>query len=137
MTTRKRRDGRATGGSRTPEKVELLENKERDLLQLEGTSRNHATIKVIGVGGGGGNAIDNMIQSGLQGVEFVVANTDAQALAHSAAPLKVQLGNEITRGLGCGADPDKGRSSALETRERIREILVDTDMVFVTAGLGG
>jgi len=78
-----------------------------------------------------------MIESGLQGVEFVAANTDAQALEYNSAPTKVQLGSEITRGLGCGADPEKGRSSALEVRERLREIFQDTDMVFVTAGLGG
>jgi cell division protein FtsZ len=78
-----------------------------------------------------------MIESGLQGVEFVVANTDAQALEHNAAQLKVQLGGESTRGLGCGADPEKGRSAALEVRERLRETFRETDMVFVTAGLGG
>ena len=110
---------------------------ERDLLEFENASRNQAAIKVVGVGGGGGNALNNMIESGLRGVEFVVANTDAQALEHNAAQLKVQLGGEITRGLGCGADPVKGRSAALEVRERLRETFRDTDMVFVTAGLGG
>jgi cell division protein FtsZ len=110
---------------------------ERDLLEFENASRNQAAIKVVGVGGGGGNALNNMIESGLRGVEFVVANTDAQALEHNAAQLKVQLGNEITRGLGCGADPLKGRSAALEVRERLRETFQETDMVFVTAGLGG
>jgi cell division protein FtsZ len=110
---------------------------ERDLLEFENASRNQAAIKVVGVGGGGGNALNNMIESGLQGVEFVVANTDAQALEYNAAQLKVQLGNEITRGLGCGADPVKGRSAALEVRERLRETFQETDMVFVTAGLGG
>jgi cell division protein FtsZ len=108
-----------------------------DLLEFESTARNQAAIKVVGVGGGGGNALNNMIESGLQGVEFVAANTDAQALEFNSAPTKVQLGNEITRGLGCGADPEKGRGSALEVRERLREIFQDTDMVFVTAGLGG
>jgi cell division protein FtsZ len=78
-----------------------------------------------------------MVASGLQGVEFIAANTDAQALRHALAPVKLQLGSEITRGLGCGADPDKGRSSALENRERLRELFAGTDMVFVTAGLGG
>ncbi len=109
----------------------------RDLLEFESSSRNQAAIKVVGVGGGGGNALNNMILSGLQGVEFVAANTDAQALEYNSAPTKVQLGGEITRGLGCGADPEKGRGSALEVRERLREIFQDTDMVFVTAGLGG
>jgi cell division protein FtsZ len=110
---------------------------ERELLAFESTARNQAAIKVVGVGGGGGNALNNMIVSGLQGVEFVAANTDAQALEFNSAPTKVQLGSEITRGLGCGADPEKGRGSALEVRERLREIFQDTDMVFVTAGLGG
>ena len=108
-----------------------------DLLEFESASRNQATIKVVGVGGGGGNALNNMIVSGLQGVEFVAANTDAQALEHNSAMTKVQLGSDITRGLGCGADPEKGRDSALEVHDHLREIFQDTDMVFVTAGLGG
>jgi len=108
-----------------------------DLLEFDSHKRNQATIKVVGVGGGGGNALNNMIASGLGGVEFVVANTDAQALEHNAAPIKIQLGVESTRGLGCGADPDRGRGAALEVRERLRETFADTDMVFVTAGLGG
>jgi len=113
------------------------EDEGRELLEFENASNQRASIKVIGVGGGGGNALDNMIASGLQGVEFIAANTDAQALHHKLAPNKIQLGGEITRGLGCGADPDKGRGAALEVRERIRELLEGTDMVFVTAGLGG
>jgi cell division protein FtsZ len=108
-----------------------------DLLEFESGTRNQATIKVVGVGGGGGNALNNMIASGLNGVEFVVANTDAQALEHNGAPIKVQLGVESTRGLGCGADPERGRGAALEVRERLRETFANTDMVFVTAGLGG
>ncbi|MDJ0849376.1 MAG: cell division protein FtsZ [Myxococcota bacterium] len=107
------------------------------MLEFEETSNQAAKIKVVGVGGGGGNALNNMIVSGLQGVEFIAANTDAQALQFNRAPAKIQIGSEVTRGLGCGADPDKGRSSALEVRERIREALEGTDMVFVTAGLGG
>jgi cell division protein FtsZ len=110
---------------------------DRDLLEFESTASHQAVIKVVGVGGGGGNALNNMVASGLQGVEFIAANTDAQALRHALAPVKLQLGSEITRGLGCGADPDKGRSSALENRERLRELFAGTDMVFVTAGLGG
>ncbi len=109
----------------------------REMLEFEETSNQAAKIKVVGVGGGGGNALNNMIVSGLQGVEFIAANTDAQALQFNRAPTKLQIGSEVTRGLGCGADPDKGRSSALEVRERIRECLEGTDMVFVTAGLGG
>jgi cell division protein FtsZ len=108
-----------------------------DLLEFEGTPTHQAVIKVVGVGGGGGNALNNMVVSGLQGVEFIAANTDAQALRHNHASIKLQLGGEVTRGLGCGADPDKGRSSALEVRERLREYFTGTDMVFVTAGLGG
>jgi cell division protein FtsZ len=108
-----------------------------ELLEFENASRNQAAIKVVGVGGGGGNALNNMIESGLRGVEFVAANTDAQALEHNAAEIKVQLGGEITRGLGCGADPEKGRGAALEVRERLRETFREIDMVFVTAGLGG
>jgi len=110
---------------------------DRDLLEFEENASHRAIIKVVGVGGGGGNALNNMVVSGLQGVEFIAANTDAQALRHNLAPIKLQLGGEVTRGLGCGADPDKGRSSALEVRERLREYFTGTDMVFVTAGLGG
>lgn len=108
-----------------------------DLLDFESDTKLQAVIKVIGVGGGGGNALNTMITSGLSGVEFIAANTDAQALQHSQAPVRIQLGNEVTRGLGCGANPDKGRDSALEARDRLRELLIGADMVFVTAGLGG
>jgi len=89
------------------------------------------------VGGGGGNAINTMISAGLAGVGFIAANTDAQALEHNRADMKLQLGTEVTRGLGCGANPDKGRASALEVRDRIHDLLAGSDMVFVTAGLGG
>ncbi len=120
--------------------VDLLELGPEDgqeLLEFEGSSHQRATIKVIGVGGGGGNAINTMIEANLGGVEFIAANTDAQALSHSDAPIKIQLGAEITRGLGCGANPDRGRASALEARDRLRELLEGSDMVFVTAGMGG
>jgi len=96
-----------------------------------------AVIKVIGVGGGGCNAIDNMIDSKVSGVEFICANTDAQALQRNKATLKMQLGNNLTRGLGAGANPEVGRSAALEDRERIAEMLRGANMVFVTAGMGG
>jgi cell division protein FtsZ len=96
-----------------------------------------AKIKVVGIGGGGGNAVNTMIQAGMPGVEFVVANTDAQALVHSLAPTKVHLGGEVTKGLGAGADPEKGRSAALEDTEMLRGLLAGSDMVFVTAGMGG
>jgi len=108
-----------------------------DMLAFDGSSRLRASIKVLGVGGGGGNALNNMIRSGLQGVEFIAANTDAQALQHSLAPVKLQLGPDSTTGLGCGARPDLGRTSALEVSERLESLLAGTDMVFVTAGLGG
>jgi len=96
-----------------------------------------AKIKVIGVGGAGGNAINNMIASNLQGVKFIAANTDAQALEISQAPIRIQLGEGITEGLGAGANPQVGRDAALENEEDIREALADSHMVFITAGFGG
>jgi len=96
-----------------------------------------AKIKVIGVGGAGGNAINNMIRSGLQGVKFIAANTDAQALEISQADTRIQLGDTITEGLGAGANPQIGRDAALEAAEQIRKALADSHMVFITAGLGG
>ena len=96
-----------------------------------------ARIKVIGVGGGGGNAVNHMIEAGIQGVEFIVANTDVQALNNSNAPIKIQLGSELTRGLGAGADPQIGRQAAIEDTEKIMDVLEGADMVFVTTGLGG
>jgi len=140
---RRRNSGGAQrpGGNGTYGRSELLElgpdGEEGDLLEFEGASQLKANIKVVGVGGGGGNAINTMIASGLSGVEFIAANTDAQALEFNRADLKMQLGTEVTRGLGCGANPDKGRSSALEVRDRIHDQLAGADMVFVTAGLGG
>jgi cell division protein FtsZ len=124
--------------SRPDRSSELIESNEvRELLEFDGGPKACASIKVVGVGGGGGNAVNTMIQSGLAGVDFIAANTDSQALQHNRALLKLQLGTDETRGLGCGADPEKGRHSALEVRERVREVLEGTDMVFVTAGLGG
>src|SRR5260370_38924179 len=99
--------------------------------------RNNAKIKVIGVGGGGGNAVNRMICAGVEGVEFVVANTDLQALQMSRAPVTIQLGTKLTNGLGAGANPEVGRRGALEDAEKIIEALEGADMVFVTAGLGG
>jgi cell division protein FtsZ len=96
-----------------------------------------AKIKVIGVGGGGGNAVNTMIRSTLDGVDFVACNTDIQALQFSLAPYKIQVGRELTRGLGAGADPDVGRDAALEDRHEIQEMLNGADMVFITAGMGG
>lgn len=97
-----------------------------------------AKIKVLGVGGGGGNAINSMIASEqIQGVEFVAINTDVQALLNNKAQTKLQIGTNFTRGLGSGADPDVGRQAAEESREKIKELLYDTDMIFITAGMGG
>lgn len=98
---------------------------------------SNAVIKVIGVGGGGGNAINTMIESGLDGVEFIAANTDIQALESNKAPIKIQLGRELTKGLGAGANPDIGHDAALEDKAIIQEIIGQADMVFVTAGMGG
>ncbi len=96
-----------------------------------------ARIKVIGCGGSGGNAVNTMINFGLEGVEFIVVNTDAQALNANAAPTKLNIGNAVTRGLGAGADPERGRKAALEDHARIKELIAGADMVFVTAGMGG
>jgi len=96
-----------------------------------------ARIKVIGCGGSGGNAVNTMINFGLEGVEFIVVNTDAQALNGNAAPTKLNIGNAVTRGLGAGADPERGRKAALEDHARIKELISGADMVFVTAGMGG
>jgi cell division protein FtsZ len=100
-------------------------------------NENSAKIKVIGVGGGGGNAVNNMIDSQLNGVKFIVANTDAQALSHAKANTKIQLGEQLTEGLGAGADPARGRDAALESADILREALADSHMVFIAAGLGG
>jgi cell division protein FtsZ len=96
-----------------------------------------AKIKVIGVGGAGGNAINNMIASNLQGVKFIAANTDGQALEISRAPVKIQMGEQLTEGLGAGANPQIGRDAALESEEALRNALADSHMVFITAGFGG
>jgi cell division protein FtsZ len=106
-------------------------------LTLEEEARNGARIKVIGVGGGGGNAVNRMAKAGLEGVQFVAANTDAQALAANAAHVKLQIGSRVTKGLGAGADPDIGRMAALEDTDMLIQALTGADMVFVTTGLGG
>lgn len=98
---------------------------------------SNAIIKVIGVGGGGGNALNTMIECGLSGVEFIAANTDVQALQANLAPIKVQLGKELTKGLGAGANPETGRNAALEDKAILQEVLSGADMVFVTGGMGG
>ena len=104
---------------------------------LEEEVKQCARIKVIGVGGGGCNAVNTMIRSGLSGVEYVVANTDIQALNVNLAPTKIQLGGEITKGLGAGANPEVGRKAALDEYEKLSELLEGSDMVFITAGMGG
>lgn len=107
-------------------------------FRLEDTpSINGANIKVIGIGGGGGNAVNRMIEAGIEGVQFLVANTDLQALKRSNAPIKLQIGDKLTKGLGAGGNPNVGRESALEDTEKIIEVLEGADMVFITTGLGG
>ncbi|HEX7138489.1 MAG TPA: cell division protein FtsZ, partial [Vicinamibacterales bacterium] len=110
---------------------------ERLRLHFEEETATGARIKVIGVGGGGGNAVNRMVQVGLDGVQFIVANTDVQALKHNAAPIKLQIGSKLTKGLGAGADPNVGRQAALEDTEKIIQALDGADMIFVTTGLGG
>ncbi len=107
------------------------------MYEFDGKSVPAATIKVVGVGGGGGNALNTMIAAGLSGVEFIVANTDVQALAANRAPVKLQIGENLTKGLGAGANPAVGRDAAMEDRARIEEALRGADMVFVTCGMGG
>ena len=114
---------------RQPERLRILLHEE--------LAQTGARIKVIGVGGGGGNAVNRMVSAGLGDVEFIVANTDQQALLNNAAPLKVQIGAQRTKGLGAGADPNVGRAAALEDTDKILEALSGADMVFVTTGLGG
>ena len=110
----------------------------RDLrLRLEEDRRAGARIKVVGVGGGGSNAVARMVSSGFEGVEFIVANTDLQALQNNPAPVKIQIGSKLTKGLGAGADPDVGRQAALEDTDKLIQALDGADMVFVTTGLGG
>ncbi|ART64282.1 cell division protein FtsZ [Kushneria marisflavi] len=104
---------------------------------VDNAPSSSAVIKVIGVGGGGGNAVNHMVESNIEGVEFICANTDAQALKRVAAKTVLQLGSEITKGLGAGANPEVGRQAAMEDRERIAELLQGADMVFITAGMGG
>jgi cell division protein FtsZ len=106
-------------------------------LQLGEETHAGARIKVIGVGGGGCNAVNRMVRTGLDGVEFIVANTDRQALQYNAAPIKVQIGSKLTKGLGAGADPNVGRSAALEDTDQLIQALDGADMIFVTTGLGG
>ncbi|GFE62357.1 cell division protein FtsZ [Geobacter sp. AOG2] len=107
------------------------------MFEFDETIEQSAVIKVIGVGGGGGNAVNTMIANNIHKVDFIVANTDAQALRHSKAPVKVQLGGQLTKGLGAGANPNIGRDAALEDREKMTEMLKGADMIFIAAGMGG
>ena len=107
------------------------------MFEFDESVDQSAKIKVVGVGGGGGNAVNTMIANNIQGVEFIAANTDAQALRVNKAPVKLQLGGQLTKGLGAGANPNTGRDAALEDRERMADLLKGTDMVFIAAGMGG
>ena len=107
------------------------------MFELMDVDSQNAVIKVIGVGGGGGNAVNHMLRSNIEGVEFICANTDAQALKNTEVRTALQLGSNVTRGLGAGADPVRGHEAAVEDRDRIYEALEGADMVFITAGLGG
>ncbi|MCK4869646.1 MAG: cell division protein FtsZ [Gammaproteobacteria bacterium] len=107
------------------------------MFELSENQVTNAIIKVVGIGGGGGNAVDHMIRENVDGVDFICANTDAQALKNASAKTLMQLGNEITKGLGAGADPEIGRLAAEENRDRVRDILDGADMVFLTCGMGG
>ena len=107
------------------------------MFELGDNSPHNAQIKVIGLGGGGGNAIEHMMSESIEGVEFICANTDSQALGRSSAETILQLGEEMTKGLGAGTNPEIGRQAAEEAREQIRDSLNGIDMVFLTAGMGG
>jgi len=107
------------------------------MFEIMDAYSQNAVIKVIGVGGGGGNAVEHMVSASIEGVDFICANTDAQALKNTTAKTVLQLGNNVTRGLGAGANPEVGREAALEDRDRIIEVLDGADMIFITAGMGG
>jgi cell division protein FtsZ len=107
------------------------------MFVLAETENQGAIIKVVGVGGGGGNAVTHMVNSGIEGVDFVCVNTDAQALKHARVKTSIQIGSNITKGLGAGADPEIGRQAAMEDRDRIVELIEGSDMLFITAGMGG
>src|SRR5262245_36612376 len=113
------------------------EGKNKMKLSFDDDPVQGARIKVIGVGGGGSNAVNRMIMSKMTGVDFLVANTDCQALKSSRAPIRVQIGSKLTKGLGAGSNPEVGRQAALEDTEKLLEVLHQADMVFITTGLGG
>src|SRR6202161_2223046 len=118
------------GGSMTPKESALR-------ISFSEENQQGAKIKVIGVGGGGCNAVNRMIRAKVEGVEFIAANTDLQALKLSQAPVKLQIGGKLTKGLGAGANPEVGRKAALEDTDKIIEALEGSDMIFLTTGLGG
>lgn len=107
------------------------------MFELVDAANQAAVIKVIGIGGGGGNAVEHMLDANIEGVDFICGNTDAQALKNSTARTVLQLGSNVTKGLGAGADPEVGRRAALEDRDRIMDVLEGSDMIFITAGMGG
>lgn len=115
----------------------MSQQREGDMFELADDLQQSAVIKVVGVGGGGGNAVQHMVANDIEGVDFICANTDAQALRNVSSRSIIQLGNGLTKGLGAGANPEVGRQAALEDRERIAEALKGSDMVFITAGMGG
>ncbi|HSP07878.1 MAG TPA: cell division protein FtsZ, partial [Acidobacteriota bacterium] len=106
-------------------------------ISLEEDGVHGARIKVVGIGGGGGNAINRMVEMGLKGAEFISINTDVQALQNSTAPVRLQIGSNLTKGLGAGANPDIGRQAALEDADKIMQLLEGADMIFITSGMGG
>ena len=114
-----------------------MSQREGDMFELADDLQQSAVIKVVGVGGGGGNAVQHMVENNIEGVDFICANTDSQALRNVTSRSIIQLGTDLTKGLGAGANPDVGREAALEDRERIAETLKGADMVFITAGMGG
>ena len=126
-----------TGPLRIEDKTKLLLQEVGEMTFTLVENENYAKIKVIGVGGAGGNAVNNMIDSELQGVKFITANTDSQALEVSKASVKLQIGEQLTQGLGAGANPQIGREAALENAEAIKSMLEGSHMVFITAGFGG
>src|SRR5690606_31026520 len=107
------------------------------IFEFEDMATRNALMKVVGVGGGGGNAVNRMIDEDLEGVEFISVNTDAQALKNNRSGIKIQIGRKLTRGLGAGARPEIGRAALEENREEVEEVLKGADLVFITAGMGG
>ena len=114
-----------------------MSQRDGDMFELVDEPQHNAVIKVVGIGGGGGNAVEHMVSSQVEGVDFICANTDSQALKNMSARSVLQLGSTVTKGLGAGANPEVGRQAAMEDRERIAEALNGADMVFITAGMGG